>query len=257
MSEHINLQQDGAVLTITINRPRQKNALTHAMYEGLREGLETAEADSGIRATVISGTEDCFTAGNDLGDFARGLPGDFQETAVGRFLLTLVECRKPVVAAPCGAAVGIGTTMLLHCDLVYCGNNVRFQLPFVNLGVCPEAASSLLLPQWLGRARASELLLLGDPFDGNTAVRLGLANQVLPAEEALTRAHETAQRLAQRPPAALRASKALIRDSCQAQVKATMLREGTVFAERLKSPEAREAFMAFAEKREADFSKFE
>ncbi len=256
MTDGIQTQQNGATLEITLYRPERRNALTHAMYGGLRQALEAAAANPAVRCVIITGQEDCFTAGNDLEEFAEGLPGAFAETPVGRFLLALVEFPKPLVAAVNGSAVGIGTTMLLHCDLVYAGGNARFQLPFVNLGLVPEGASSLLLPLWLGRARANELLLLGEPFDAARALELGLVNRMVAPERTLPTARSAAERLCQQPPAAIRASKQLIRTGMDS-ITETLKREGERFAEHLGSPEAAEAFAAFREKRKPDFSGFD
>lgn len=256
MTDSIQAQQNGATLEIRMYRPERRNALTHAMYDGLRLALERAAADPAVRCVIITGQEDCFTAGNDLSEFSQGLPGTFAETPVGRFLIALVEFPKPLIAAVNGSAVGIGTTMLLHCDLVFAGGNARFQLPFVNLGLVPEGASSLLLPLWLGRARASELLLLGEPFDAAKALELGLINQMVAPERTLPTARAAAAKLCLQPPAAIRASKDLLRASMNSVLEA-LNREGEVFARRLRSPETEEAFNAFRDKRKPDFSSFE
>ena len=257
MTDLILTEKSGRILTVRINRPDRKNALTHAMYTALGDALALAEQDSEIRCVLFTGHEDCFTAGNDLGEFAAGLPGAFEETPVGRFLLLLATASKPVVAAVNGPAVGIGTTMLLHCDLVFAGTNTRFQMPFANLGLCPEGGSSLLLPSWLGRVRAAELLMLGGAFSADDAARLGLINRVCEPADTEARAIEACTRLANQPPAAIRATKDLLNRPALAQLKQTMLAEGELFAERLKSPEAAEAFRAFVEKRPPDFSTFE
>ncbi|PAV27424.1 enoyl-CoA hydratase/carnithine racemase [Tamilnaduibacter salinus] len=257
MTNLILTEQHDRVLVVRINRPERKNALTHAMYDGLADALMEAEQDSAIRCTLFTGNTDCFTAGNDLSDFADGLPGDFEETPVGRFLFGLANASKPVVAAVNGPAVGIGTTMLMHCDLVFAGDNARFQMPFANLGLCPEGGSSLLLPQWLGRVRASELLMLGTRFSAEDADRLGLINRICPPDSTETTALEVCQQLASQPPAAIRATKQLINRATSERLNATMQAEGRLFADRLQSPEAAEAFAAFAEKRTPDFSSFE
>jgi len=227
------------------------------MYTELGDALEKAENDPDIRCVLFTGNNQCFTAGNDLGEFAAGLPGAFEETPVGRFLLLLARASKPVVAAVNGPAVGIGTTMLLHCDLVYAGSNTRFQMPFVNLGLCPEGASSLLLPSWLGRVRAAELLMLGDAFTADDAARLGLINRVCDPADTETTALDTCARLARQAPAAIRATKTLLNRPNQAHLEETLRTEGALFSERLKSPEAAEAFRAFGEKRQPDFSSFD
>ncbi|WP_111496517.1 enoyl-CoA hydratase [Marinobacter bohaiensis] len=256
MTDFIQTDIQDRILRVRINRPERKNALNHAMYTGLAEALEQAEADPAIRCTLLAGHSDCFTAGNDLSDFAEGLPGEFASTPVGRFLFALANAEKPVVAAVNGPAVGIGTTMLLHCDLVYAGRNTRFQMPFANLGLCPEGASSLLLPMWLGRVRAAELLMLGDAFEVEHADRLGLINRICDPEQTETDALQACQRLAAQPPAAIRATKALLNRPNKDDLKAALLAEGELFGERLKSDEAAEAFRAFQEKRKPDFSHF-
>lgn len=257
MSGNIHFTLQAHILQITVDRPDRRNALTHEMYDQLREGLEQASADAAIRCVLITGSETCFTAGNDLSDFAKGFACHFKETPVGRFLFTLVNFEKPLVAAVNGAAVGIGTTLLLHCEMVFAGDNARFQMPFVNLGLCPEGGSSLLLPQWLGRVRASELLMLGEGFDAQTALQLGLINRVCAPAETLAQARMAATKLAAQPAAAIRLTKALLKQNQQAVLEQTLLNEGAAFAGRLSSPEAREAFMAFSEKRPADFSAFD
>ncbi len=236
---------------ITIDRPAKRNALTRAMYGSLGSALSGAAA-AGARAIWLHGSTECFTAGNDLGNFARAVPGE--RSAAWNFLEALIACDIPLVASVNGAAVGVGTTMLLHCDLVYCSAAARFQLPFVNLGLCPEAASSLLLPARAGVLRASELLLLGEPFDAVMAKEAGIVNAVLPSgAEADGLALSRAQALAAKPPEALRTTRALLRRS-QAEVTAVMRAEGTEFARLLHGPEAREALRAVAERRGAEIS---
>lgn len=257
MTDLIQTDLKDRVLVVRINRPERKNALTHAMYTSLADALERAENDATIRCTLFTGSADCFTAGNDLSDFAAGLPDDFESTPVGRFLFGLANASKPVVAAVNGPAVGIGTTMLLHCDLVFAGSNTRFQMPFANLGLCPEGGSSLLLPMWLGRARASELLMLGGAFDADRAETLGLINRVCQPEATEHTALETCRQLAAQPPAAIRATKALLNRPNAENLSQTLLAEGALFGERLKSAEAAEAFTAFQQKRKPDFSAFD
>ena len=256
MTDFVLTEITNRILTVRINRPDRKNALTHAMYTALGDALEQADSDTDIRCVLFTGSDECFTAGNDLSDFANGLPGDFEETPVGRFLFLLANATKPVVAAVNGAAVGIGTTMLLHCDMVFAGTNTRFQMPFANLGLCPEGGSSLLLPSWIGRVRAAELLMLGGAFSADDAYRLGLINRVCDPADTEAEALKTCQQLASQPPAAIRATKKLLGGPTQAELKATMLAEGELFGERLKSPEAAEAFSAFMRKRKPDFSGF-
>ncbi|MBL1272906.1 MAG: enoyl-CoA hydratase/carnithine racemase [Marinobacter maritimus] len=256
MTDFVLTELNNQILTVRINRPERKNALTHAMYTALGDSIEKADSDSDIRCVLFTGSEECFTAGNDLSEFASGLPGNFEETPVGRFLLLLANATKPVVVAVNGAAVGIGTTMLLHCDMVFAGTNTRFQMPFANLGLCPEGGSSLLLPSWIGRVRAAELLMLGGAFSADDAYRLGLINRVCDPANTEAAALKACQQLASQPPAAIRATKKLLSGPTQAELKATMLAEGELFGERLKSPEAAEAFRAFMQKRKPDFSGF-
>ena len=247
------------VATIEIARPEKKNALTTAMYRAMADAIDAAQADAGVRALLITGQPGVFTSGNDLEDFMQRPPGsgsDSDDSPVLAFMRALLACDKPVVAAVTGAAIGIGTTMLLHCDLVYVSDEARLAMPFVGLGLVPEFASSLLLPQRIGAARAAEKLLLGDPFSGADAVELGLANAVLPAGEVVNHARRIAERFNALPPGAVRESKRLLRGPQAEAVRKTLRAEGEVFAARLRSPEAREAFQAFFEKRKPDFSKF-
>jgi enoyl-CoA hydratase/carnithine racemase len=243
------------VAVIEIARPEKKNALTQAMYSAMSEAIVAAEADSTIRALLITGQPGIFTSGNDLEDFMQR-PPQGEDSPVFQFMKTLAECGKPVVAAVTGGAIGIGTTMLLHCDLVYVSDEARLAMPFVTLGLVPEYASSLLIPQRVGHAKATELLLLGEPFNGQTAVELGIANAVLPAAEVVNHARRMAERFNALPPGAVRESKALMRRGQRALVKETIEVEGEIFGKRLRSPEAMEAFQAFFQKRKPDFSKF-
>jgi enoyl-CoA hydratase/carnithine racemase len=245
---------DGAgVRTIRIDRPAKRNALTRAMYGAMTAALAGADA-AGARVIWLRGSAECFTAGNDIGDFAQAVPGE--PSAAMAFLEALVACATPVVVSVNGAAVGIGTTLLLHCDLVYASAGARFQLPFTGLGLCPEAASSLLLPMAAGAKLAAELLLLGAPFDPAVALRAGLLNAVLPdaaAADAMAAAQAAA--LAAKPPSALRTSRMLLRRWPLAAVQQAMREEAAAFAQLLHGPEAREAMAAFIEKRPPDFSK--
>jgi enoyl-CoA hydratase/carnithine racemase len=243
------------ILRISINRPEKMNALTAAMYDALAGAILAADSDPTVRVILIEGAGGCFTSGNDLHDFATSPPAG-EESPVFRFLQAISGARKPIVAAVLGPAVGIGTTMLLHCDLVYAGEGACFELPFVNLGLCPEAAASLLLPQLIGHQRASELLLLGEPFGAERAREIGLINAVFPDGELLGQACAFARKLAQRPPASVRLTKALLKHAGRRAVAETMTEEGRQFLQRLSSPEAKEAFAAFFEKRRPDFSAF-
>jgi len=255
MADQINFQIADGVAHIVINRPEKKNALTAAMYAGLVGAFQEAESAKSVRVSLIHGTNDCFTAGNDLQDFMNAPPTDDSSPTV-RFLKQLPATRKPLVAAVAGPAVGIGTTMLLHCDLVYADPNARFQLPFVNLGLCPEAASSFLLPQIVGYPRAAELLLLGDPFSATQALEMGLINGITPAGEVIATAAIKARQMAERPAASLLLTKSLLKRAHARLVEETINEELARFGERLASPEAAEAFRAFFERRKPDFSKF-
>jgi enoyl-CoA hydratase/carnithine racemase len=243
------------VATIEIARPEKKNALTIAMYEAMAQALRAAREDAAVRAVLISGQPGIFTSGNDLEDFVQR-PPQGMDTPVFHFMRALMDCDKPVVAAVTGAAIGIGTTMLLHCDFVYVSDEARLAMPFVSLGLVPEFAASLLVPQTMGLRRAAERLLLGDPFTGEQAVECGLANAVLPAAEVLPHARRIAERFNALPPGAVREAKRLMREPQRAATLQVIETEGALFAQRLRSPEAVEAFQAFFEKRKPDFSKF-
>jgi enoyl-CoA hydratase/carnithine racemase len=254
MAEHIVVSVQNRVLHLRLDRPEKKNALTRGMYLGMVEALRQAEADPGVRVLLISGTADCFTAGNDLVDFANAKPGESSPAIL--YLETLAAAQKPVIAAVGGVAVGIGTTMLLHCDLVYAAADARFQLPFVNLGLCPEAGSSVLLPELIGHRRAAELLFFGEPFNAERARELGIVNAIVSANELLGTASAKAQTLAEKPPSALRATKSLLKRPAASAVADAMRRETEQFAALLQGPEAKEAMAAFLERRKPDFSKF-
>lgn len=256
MSTPILQEKHDRILILRINRPDQKNALTKAMYTDLADGIAEAHNDPDIRVILIAGNNECFTAGNDLSEFENGMPEDFRTTPVGRFLFALAGASKPIVAAVNGPAVGIGTTLLLHCDLAWAGSNTTFRMPFVNLGLCAEGGSSLLLPRWLGRVRAGELLLLGRPFDAEKAAHYGLINGVCAPESTEQAALEACQELAALPPAAIRATKELMNEGNGGGLEQAMTREGERFAKRLESAEAKEAFSAFREKRAPDYSGF-
>jgi len=247
------------VATLEIARPEKKNALTVAMYQAMSDALRAAQADAAVRAVLITGQPGIFTSGNDIEDFMSRPPGSGSHVAdspVFQFMRALVEIDKPVVAAVTGAAIGIGTTMLLHCDLVYVSDEARLAMPFVSLGLVPEFASSLLVPRLLGNARAAEKLLLGDPFTPEGAVEAGIANAVLPAGEVVNHARRVAERFNALPPGAVRETKKLLRRDSAAQILQTIAVEGELFSQRLRSPEAMEAFQAFFQKRKPDFSKF-
>ena len=243
------------VAVIEIARPEKKNALTQAMYTAMAEAIAAADADAAIRAVLVTGQPGIFTSGNDLEDFMQRPPAG-EDSPVFQFMKALAACGKPVVAAVTGGAIGIGTTMLLHCDLVYVSDEARLAMPFVGLGLVPEYASSLLVTQLVGHVKATELLLLGEPFNGEAAVEMGIANAVLPAAEVVNHARRMAERFNALPPGAVRESKALMRRGQKEQVEDTISAEATLFGQRLRSPEAMEAFRAFFEKRKPDFTKF-
>ena len=246
--------RDG-IFTMRFNRPEKKNALSLAMYTALVEGLGKADGDDGVRVVLLTGVDGCFTSGNDLADFVVAPPTG-AESPVMQFLRALSQFRKPIVAAVTGTAVGVGVTMLLHCDLVYAGAGAVFQLPFVNLGLCPEAGSTLLFPRLMGHQRAAELLLLGEPFTAEKAREVGIVNGVCPDAEVVATAREHAKRLAAQPAAAVRLTKELLKRDQGVVVQKTIVEEGLHFMARLKSPEAMEALRAFMERRKPDFSRF-
>lgn len=251
----ISIERHGPVQLIRMQREDKKNALTHAMYSSINLALEEAADNSDIRVSVITGGERCFTSGNDISDFLHTPPsGD--DAPVMQFLQNLYKAPKPVLAAVSGIAVGVGTTMLPHMDMVYASADASFQFPFVNLALCPEAGSSYLLPLLAGYARASELLMLGEPFDANEALRIGLINRIISNGDVLAYTMERAQRLASQPPAAIRLTKRLIRQGQQTRLEDMAAEEGRQFLQRLSSPEAMEAFSAFMQKRKPDFSRF-
>ncbi|HRP29073.1 MAG TPA: enoyl-CoA hydratase [Burkholderiaceae bacterium] len=243
------------VATIEIARPEKKNALTVAMYAAMADALTAAQADPAVRAVLITGQPGIFTSGNDIEDFMQRR-GEFEKSPAFDFMRALLGCDKPVIAAVTGAAIGIGTTILLHCDFVYVSDEARLAMPFVGLGLVPEFASSLVVPQLMGNVRAAEKLLLGDPFTAAEAVECGIANAVLPAAEVMSHARRIAERFNALPPGAVQQSKRLLRRARSAAVLETIAIEGKQFSERLRSPEATEAFTAFFEKRAPDFSKF-
>ncbi|MCU0813903.1 MAG: enoyl-CoA hydratase [Burkholderiaceae bacterium] len=255
MSQHIKTAVVNGVATIEIARPEKKNALTQAMYTAMAEAIAAAVEAREVRALLITGQPGIFTSGNDIEDFVQRPPqGD--DSPVYRFMRALLECDKPVVAAVTGAAIGIGTTMLLHCDFVYVADDARLAMPFVGLALVPEYASSLLVPRLLGQRTAAEKLLLGDPFTGAEAVDCGIANAVLPAAEVLPHARRVAERLNALPPGAVRDAKALMHAPHREQILQVIAAEGEIFTRRLRSPEAMEAFQAFFQKRAPDYGKF-
>jgi enoyl-CoA hydratase/carnithine racemase len=248
------ITRDGAILRLQLNRPEKKNALTAEMYAALADALSGADADPAVRVIVIHGNDAGFTAGNDLADFLSNPPAGLDSPVI-RFLRAVSRVEKPLIAAVTGPAVGVGTTMLLHCDFVYAADTAKFALPFVNLGLCPEAGSSLLLPLAAGWRRAAELLLLGEPFDAATAHECGIVSRVLPAADVLDAALATARKLAARPAEAVQTSKRLMKRSHQALVDGLVVEEAEAFLALMHKPAAKEAFAAFLEKRKPDFSK--
>lgn len=256
MSEHVVVETRDAVVRVRLDRPEKKNALTLEMYAAMADALQAAGDDPAVRAVLLTAAGDAFTAGNDLGDFLQRPPTD-ESSPVLRFLDALIGSPKPVVAVVQGLAVGVGATLLLHCDLVYAGPGARFHLPFVGLGLVPEAGSSMLLPQRVGQARAAEMLLLGEPFGPEEALAMGIVSAVFPDEELSARVEERVRRLAAQPPAAVRITRSLMRRADRAALPAHMREESAAFLERLRSPEAREAMQAFMERRQPDFSRFQ
>lgn len=253
MSEVTSELNDG-VLTITISRPDKKNALTNAMYGALADALERADAEAAIRVVVFQADGEIFSAGNDLGEFTA--QSENQGPAVRhveRFLRNLVSASKPLMAAVQGKAVGVGTTMLLHCDLVLLADDAQLIAPFINLALVPEASSSLLMPARIGHVRAFEMFALGDPVVASDALAWGLANRVVARDQLRAETRKLALRLAEKPAGALALAKGLMRNT--EQVLEQMERESKIFSAQLRSAEAKEAFRAFAEKRKPDFSR--
>ena len=257
--EILTSKADG-ILTIEFNRPERKNAITSVMYQAMADALLDADGDTAVRAVLIVGKPEIFTAGNDLDDFMKnsapvpGMPADSRP--VFQFMRALSGCSKPVMAAVSGAAVGIGTTLLMHCDLVYAADNAKFSMPFAQLGLCPEFASSLLFPQLAGYQRAAEKLLLGEAFLAQEALDMGLVSKVLPVAEVRAYAERQAAKLVALPAASVRTTKALMKRAKVAPINDAMGAENALFGAMLLAPEAREAFTAFFEKRKPDFSKF-
>ena len=250
----ILVHTEAGVATISFNRLERKNSITAAMYASMADALEQAALDAAVRVVVFQGHETVFSAGNDIGDFLNAPPST-PESPVFRFMRGIAAFPKPVLAAVAGPAVGIGTTLLFHCDLVYAGDNAAFSMPFVNLGLCPELSSSLLVPQMFGYHRAAEALLMGEPFFAEAAMEVGLVNRVLPPTEVNGYAQAQARKLAAKPLTALIETKRLMKKGQAAQVMTQMTEEGASFSRMLREPAAREAFTAFMEKRKPDFSK--
>ncbi|GLU37244.1 enoyl-CoA hydratase [Pseudomonas sp. NBRC 100443] len=255
MSQQILVEREQGLLTLRLNRADKMNALTREMYAALADALEAAEHDRGVRVVLIAGNAECFTAGNDIHDFLQ-YPPSGQDSPVFRFMRALMEFSKPVLAAVAGPAVGIGTTLLLHCDQVFVARGAKLKMPFVNLGLCPEFGSSFLVPRLLGHVRAVSLLMRGDGFSGEQAVAFGIANEALAdGAAALERAREVAQSLQALPPAALALSKRLLKAPYMDELRKVVAEEGELFVQRLSSPEALEALSAFTQRRQPDFSR--
>jgi enoyl-CoA hydratase/carnithine racemase len=251
MQEILIHTADG-VTTLTLNRLDKKNSFTAAMYATCADALEQAKNDADVRVVVLQGHATVFSAGNNIGDFL-DVPADRSGAPVFRFLRGLAAFPKPIVAAVCGPAVGIGTTLLFHCDLVYAGDNAMFSMPFVNLGLCPEAASSLLVPQMMGYHRAAEALLMGEPFMAEAAMEVGLVNRIVPPTEANAVAQMQARKLAGKPMASLLETKRLLKKAQLPQVLERIDEEAHSFGRLLQEPAAKEAFTAFIDKRKPDF----
>ena len=250
--------KENGVLTLEFNRPERKNAITAAMYQTMADAINEAEQDTAVRAILIVGKPEIFTAGNDLEDFMKTAPstGAIEDRSVYKFMMALTGTTKPVVAAVAGAAVGIGTTLLMHCDLVYAADSAKFSMPFSQLGLCPEFASSVLLTQIAGYPRAAEKLMLGEAFLAQEALEMGLVSRVLPAADLLTFAQGQAAKLVALPASSIRATKQLMKASRNALVSETITAENKLFSAMLTAPEAKEAVTAFFQNRKPDFSQF-
>lgn len=252
MGEHVLVERQGEILALTLNRPDRRNAITVAMYDTLANAIGAAKDDPAIRAIVIRGEGRDLTAGNDLADFLTALPRDLgDDIPVWRLLRVLAECETPLIAAAHGNCVGIGTTMLLHCDLVIAGEGARFSLPFVELGLVPEAASSLLLPEIAGRRHAARYLLLGETFGAQEALAMGIASHVAPQGTLAEKLEEVVARLLRQPAEALRQSQKLLRSGRRDEIVERMRAESDCFAERLQSDEVKQAIAAFFQARAA------
>jgi len=252
--QDILIDTTGGVMTLTINRADKKNSFTQPMYAALADALQHASDSADVRVVVIQGHATIFSAGNDIGDFLSGASAK-HDAPIFTFLRAIATFPKPLIAAVCGPAVGIGTTMLFHCDLVYAGDNAAFSMPFVNLGLCPEAGSSLLVTQMLGYHRAAEALLLGEPFMAEAALEVGLVNRIVPPTEANGVAQTQARKLAAKPISSLVETKRLMKKPYAAALQAQMDEELKSFGRMLNEPAAKEAFTAFMEKRKPDFNK--
>jgi enoyl-CoA hydratase/carnithine racemase len=253
MSEHVRVERNGDVLAITLARPERRNAITVAMYAALADALEDAAGDASLRLVTFRGEGQDFAAGNDLADFLNALPRDGTDIPVWRFLRALVACEAPILAAVHGNCVGIGTTMLLHCDFVIADETARFAMPFVDLALVPEAASSLLIPRIGGRRRAARYLLLCEPFGAEEGLAIGLVSHLAPAGQADAVLAKSVASLLAKPAEALRNTQTLLRHGTREEILDRMKLEGEVFADRLQSVEVQEAISAFFEKRKPNF----
>lgn len=249
--------KENGILVIEFNRPEKKNSITASMYQIIADALKDAQNDAAVRVILFTGKPDIFTAGNDLEDFLNSdTRGELANRPVAEFMLQISQATKPVVAAVAGAAIGIGTTMLLHCDLVYAADNAKFSMPFAKLGLCPELASSMLLPQLVGYQRAAEKLFFGESFSAQEAFEMGMVTKVLPADELLTFVKAQAAKLTLLPASSLRMTKSLMKSGQIDAVMSKMSEEGKHFSAMLLAPEAKEAFKAFFDRRKPDFTKF-
>ncbi|MHA2038045.1 MAG: enoyl-CoA hydratase [Promethearchaeota archaeon] len=256
MSEHIATESKNGVFHIIFNRPEKRNALTRAMYAGFAEGIDKAEKDPKIRVILIYGKGKCFCAGNDLRDFQDLEWGIGQKRPTLNWTELILRAKKPIIGAVHGYSIGVGVTMLLHFDLIYAGTGCKLQFPFVNLGLVPEFGSTFNLPELVGYQRAAELFFFGDWFTVEEAERMGMINKIFPENELIHQTTLLAEKLAEKPPEALRKTKELIKKQYLRVLSKLMPEEGTEFSRRQKSPEAQEAFKAFFERRKPDFSKF-
>ncbi len=254
MSEHVRVEKEGAVLAITLARPERRNAITIAMYSALADAIESASNDTSVRVITLCGEGQDFAAGNDLADFLEAAPRNDEEIPVWRLLRTVATCKTPIVAAVHGNCVGIGTTILLHCDLVVADENTRFSMPFVDLALVPEAASTLLFPRIAGRRRAARYLLLAEPFGAPEAEAIGLVSRVAPNGTLNSKLNEIVSSLLAKPPEALRQTQKLLRHGASEEIIERMKLESSIFADRLASREVKEAITAFFEKRKPNFS---
>lgn len=255
MSQYIDIVVEDRILKIKINRADKKNALDLSMYQALTDAIKQADADNNIRVSMLTGVDDSFCSGNDIKDFLKNPPTD-DSSPVLQFVRAMINAEKPIVAAVNGIAIGIGVTMLLHCDLVYASEDARFQMPFVNIGLCPEAGSTYILPLLMGHQKASELLLLGKRFDVDTAIGVGIVNSKVAVAELASVALQAASQIAASPPLATKTTKRLLRAAMHEQILQASQRENDSFMPMLHGEEAKEALTAFMEKRKPDFSRF-